>query len=228
MPQAGLHALTGMAARGLAERREWLLLGIILGTMLPDMDNVAVAIATLAGADTHGLHRTFTHSIFFVLAIVIVFYWIGTARRQPRLTHLGVGLGIGVVLHILLDLLGWFSGVAILWPIDYELNFWRNANPPEWFMIFLAPAELLMFAVYLYVLGIWSRRYNTDAEYRTKLRNWILLELVLFFIFTPLAYIMTRGFLTVFGAFYLFSLFMVFLVTIRMRATIEAASGNAS
>lgn len=224
MPQAGLHGLTGMAVSKFTGRREWLLLGIILGTLLPDMDNVAVALATLAKADTHGLHRTFTHSIFFVALIVLVFYVIGILRKQPRWINLGVGLGIGVTMHILLDLLGWFNGVYVLWPIDYELNFWTNAAPPEWFMKFQDPAELLMFAVFLFALGSWSRKYNTDVEYANRLRNWMIFELVLFVIFTPLVYIMTRGFLTIFGAVYLFSLFLAFFVTIRMRRTVEAAA----
>lgn len=224
MPQAGLHALTGMAVSRFAGKREWLLLGVILGTILPDMDNVAVAVAVLAKADSHGLHRTFTHSIFFVAAIVALFYLIGVTRKQQRWINLGFGLGIGVIMHILLDLLGWFNGVYILWPIDYELNFWRNATPPDWFMKFLEPAELLLFAVFLYALGAWARRYNTDADYQPKLRNWMVLELLLFVIFTPLAYIMTPGYLTIFGAVYLFSLFMVFLVTIRLRKTVDAAS----
>lgn len=224
MPQAGLHGLTGMAVSRFAGKREWLLLGIILGTMLPDMDNVAVGIATVARADTHGLHRTFTHSVFFVAVIVAVFYVMGTVRKQPRWTNLGFGLGIGVTMHILLDLLGWFNGVYILWPINYELNFWRNASPPEWFMKFMDPAELLMFAVFLYALGAWSRKHDTDRDYEKRLRNWMIFELVLFLIFTPLAFLMTRGFLTIFGAVYLFSLFMVFLVTIRMRKTVDAAA----
>lgn len=224
MPQAGLHALTGMAVSRFAGMREWLLLGIILGTMLPDMDNVAVAIATLAKADTQGLHRTFTHSIFFVAAIVAIFYFIGTLRKQPRWTNLGIGLGIGVTMHILLDLLGWFNGVYILWPIDYELNFWQDITPAAWFMKIMEPAELLMFAVFLYALGAWSRRYNTDREYQSKLRNWMIFEFVLFLIFTPLAFVMKAGFLTIFGAIYLFSLFMVFFVTVRMRETVDAAS----
>ncbi len=54
-------------------------------------------------------------------------------------------------------------------------------------------------------------------------RVWLILQFVLFAIFTPLAYFMTKGFLTIFGALYLFSLFMAFFVTIRMRKTIEAA-----
>jgi len=223
MPQAGLHGLTGMAVSKFAGKREWLLLGIILGTMLPDMDNVAVAVATVAKMDTHGLHRTFTHSLFFVAAIVLAFYAIGSARKQPRWINLGLGLGIGVTMHVLLDLLGWFNGVYILWPINYELNFWTNVQPPAWFMTFMDPAEMLMFAIYLYALGAWARKYGTNGDFQNKLRNWMIFEIVLFIVFTPLAFIMTKGFLTIFGAAYLFSLFMVFFVTIRMRDTVEAA-----
>ena len=223
MPQAGLHGLSGMAVRSFAGKREWLLLGIILGTMLPDMDNVAVAVATVAKIDPHGLHRTFTHSIFFVIAIVLVFYVIGQARKQPRWSNLGWGLGIGVTLHILLDLLGWFNGVYVLWPIDYELNLWRNAQPPAWFMALMDPAEMLMFALYLYALGAWARKYGTNKDFLPKLFNWIIFELVLFITFMLLIFTMDAGFLTIFGALYLFSLFMVFFVTIRMRETVEAA-----
>lgn len=223
MPQAGLHGLTGMAVRNFAGKREGLLLGIILGTMLPDMDNVAVAVATVAKMDTHGLHRTFTHSLFFVAAIMLAFYVIGTARKQPRWSNLGLGLGVGVTMHVLLDLLGWFNGVYILWPINYELNFWANVQPPTWFMTFMDPAEMLMFAIYLYALGSWARKYGTNDDFQNKLRNWMIFEIALFIVFTPLAYIMTKGFLTIFGALYLFSLFMVFFVTIRMRDTVAAA-----
>ncbi|MCI0617335.1 metal-dependent hydrolase [bacterium] len=220
MPQAGLHGLSGMAVSKFVGKREWLLLGIILGTMLPDMDNVAVA-----KMDTHGLHRTFTHSFLFVIAIMLIFYLIGQARKQPRWSNLGFGLGIGVTMHILLDLLGWFNGVYVLWPIDYELNFWRNAQPPTWFMAFMNPAEMLMFAVYLYALGAWARKYGTNSDFQPKLFNWMIFELGLFITFTLLVFTMDTGFLTIFGALYLFSLFMVFFVTIRMRETVEAAGG---
>ena len=223
MPQAGLHGLTGMAVSKFAGKREWLLLGIILGTMLPDMDNLAVAVATVAKMDPHGLHRTFTHSFFFVIAIVLAFYLIGQVGKQPRWGNLGLGLGIGITMHILLDLLGWFNGVYVLWPINYELNFWRNAQPPAWFMAFMNPLEMLMFAIYLYALGAWARKFGTSADFQPKLFNWMIFELGLFLLFTPLAYVMDSGFLTIFGVLYLFSLFMVFFVTIRMRDTVEAA-----
>ncbi len=225
MPQAGIHGMIGMATRKWTGTREWLLLGAMLGSFVPDMDNLGVAVATLTKAPTEGLHRTMTHSVFFMLTVVIVFYLISQWRKDMRWNNLGLGLGLGILLHALLDLILWFNGVNLFWPLGGEINFWANTTPPEWFMKFIDPAEFLCFALYLYVLGTWARKQNTDNEFMNTHRIWMWLEFALFIIFTPLAYVMTKGYLTIFGALYLFSLFMTFLVTIRMRKTVQAVTG---
>jgi membrane-bound metal-dependent hydrolase YbcI (DUF457 family) len=224
MAQAGMHGLVGMAVRKMAGRQEWLLLGILLGSFIPDMDNVGVAVATLTKMPTEGIHRTMTHSLFFMAAVVIVFYVIGQMKKDARWKNLGLGLGLGILLHSLLDLLIWFNGVNLFWPLGGEINFWANTTPPEWFMKFMDPAEFLFFGLFLWALETWARKARTDGEFMKTHRIWLIVEAALFVIFTPLAYIMTKGFLTIFGAFYLFSLFMIFLVTIRMRKTVEAAA----
>ena len=67
MAQAGIHSMVGMALSKNGHRaRKWLMLGIVLGNLFPDADNLAVAVATVMGKSTEGLHRTFTHSLFFV------------------------------------------------------------------------------------------------------------------------------------------------------------------
>jgi membrane-bound metal-dependent hydrolase YbcI (DUF457 family) len=225
MAQAGMHGMVGMAVQKMAGRKEWLLLGILLGSFVPDMDNVGVAVATLTGASTEGIHRTLTHSVFFVVAVIAVFYWIGQMKKDERWNNLGLGLGLGILLHILLDLVLWFNGVEMFWPLAGEINFWTNTTPPEWFMKFMDPAEFLFFGLYLWALGTWARKANTDGDFMNKHRLWMWLEFVLFVIFTPLVYIMTKGFLTIFGALYLFSIFMTFFVTLRMRKTVEASAG---
>lgn len=225
MPQAGIHGIVGMATRKWTGAREWLLLGAMLGSFVPDMDNVGVAVATLTKMPTEGIHRTMTHSVFFMAAVVIVFYLIGQWKKDARWNNLGLGLGLGMLLHSLLDLVIWFNGVELFWPLGGEINFWANTTPPEGFMKFMEPAEFLCFGVYLWVLGTWARKASTDGEFMKTHRVWLILETALFVIFTPLAYIMTKGFLTIFGALYLFSLFMTFFVTIRMRKTVEAAAG---
>jgi membrane-bound metal-dependent hydrolase YbcI (DUF457 family) len=224
MPQAGIHGLVGMSVRKVAGKKEWLLLGILLGSFVPDMDNVGVAVATLTKMPTEGIHRTMTHSVFFMTAVVIVFYVIGKWTKDARWNNLGLGLGLGMLLHSLLDLVIWFNGVNLFWPLGSEINFWANTTPPEWFMKFMDPAEFLCLGLYLWVLGNWARKASMDGEFMKTHRVWLIFETALFVIFTPLAYIMTKGFLTIFGVFYLFSLFMTFFVTLRMRKTVEAAS----
>lgn len=48
MAQAGIHALVGTAVRRWVPKAPWLMLGLVLGNIFPDMDNIAVAIATVA------------------------------------------------------------------------------------------------------------------------------------------------------------------------------------
>jgi membrane-bound metal-dependent hydrolase YbcI (DUF457 family) len=223
MAQAGMHAMVGTLARKWTNKREWILLGVLLGSFIPDMDNLGVAVATLTKMPTAGIHRTMTHSVFFMLVVAAMFYAIGQVRKDARWGNLGIGLGLGMLLHSLLDLLLWFNGVALFWPLPIWINLWTNTTPPEWFMKFMDPAEFLFFGLYLLMLGNWARKFNTDGGFLKTHRNWMILEFVLFVIFTPLAYLITKGFLTIFGALYLFSIFMAFFVTIRMRQTVEAA-----
>ena len=129
MAQAGIHGLIGNAVRKLSPVREWLMLGIVLGSLLPDVDNLAVAAATVMKLPTDGLHRTFTHSLFSVVAVMVVFFVLGALAKKPRYSNLGIGLGVGILMHILLDLLIWFSGVAILWPIPSWINLWSGFFP---------------------------------------------------------------------------------------------------
>lgn len=224
MAQAGMHALVGMIIRKNTGKREWLLLGVLLGSLIPDMDNLAVALATLAKASTEGLHRTLTHSLLFIAAVVLLFWLVGRFTRQARWGNLGLGLGLGIFMHILLDLLIWFNGVALFWPFPIWINLWAQITPPAWFMKLMDPLEFLFFSLYLWALGIWSGRLVKNVDFTKTRRAWLMLEIALFVIFTPLAFIMTKGFQTIYGAFYLLSLLMTFFLTIRMRQTIEAAA----
>ena len=222
MAQAGIHSMVGMAVRKWTPARKWLMLGIVLGNLFPDVDNFAVAVATLTGASTERLHRTFTHSLFFVAAIVIIFYGVAWMSKRSEWGNLGLGLGIGVLMHILLDLLIWFNGVEILWPLPSWINLWPNASLPEWWTKLMMPVENLFFALFFILLGTTARKHNTDAEYLSKLRVWTWVQGILFVVFMSMVYTMQSGFMTIFGAVYLLSLGLAFGITIRMRKTVEA------
>ena len=222
MAQAGIHALIGVAVRKVVPKREWLILGLILGNVFPDLDNYAVAVATVAKLNTEGLHRTFTHSLFTILVAMAVFFVVAQLRQQPRWTNLGVGFGLGIGMHIALDLLIWFNGVELLWPLGGWVNLWEGVKPPAWFATLLDPIELLFFVLYFGWLAKLANDHHTNADFLDTLRLWTIAMVVMLIVFTPLAYIMSRGFMTIFGVAYLISITAAFVITIRMRQTVEA------
>ena len=99
MPQNGIHAIVGIASRKWMPKKEWLLLGVVLGNMFPDLDNLVVAFANLAlgqsAAEAGELyHRTFTHSIFTILVMVALFYVIAAITKNEKWKNFGIGFGI--------------------------------------------------------------------------------------------------------------------------------------
>ncbi|RIK31760.1 MAG: hypothetical protein DCC56_06155 [Anaerolineae bacterium] len=223
MPQNGIHAMVGVAARKWAPQREWLALGLVLGSMFPDLDNLAVAYATLTGGDTHGLHRTFTHSVFTILAAVILFYIVGAATKNQKWNNFGLGFGAGILMHILVDLVIWFNGVEMFWPLGGEVNFWSWFTVPAWLNVILETGEFLMFGLYFFMLISLSLKNGTDADKRDATKTWAYIELALFIVFLPLFFMIGAKGLpyTIFGALYLVSLIVGMVLTIRMRKTIE-------
>lgn len=222
MAQAGIHGMVAAAVRKYVPGKERLMLGIVLGSIFPDMDNIAVAVATVAKLPTHGLHRTFTHSIFTILLVMGLFYLVATFTKKPRWSTFGVGFGIGILMHVLLDLVVWFNGVEVLWPLHSWVNLWEGFQVPDWLSKFLMPAEFLCFGLFFLVLASLSRKYQTDTGYQSRLRTWTIVQFVLFAIFTVMVYVMDKGFMTIYGAIYLLSLFLSFGIVIRMRKTVEA------
>ena len=226
MPQNGLHAIVGIATRKWLPQRERLMLGLVLGNIFPDLDNLAVAFATLSKSDAHGLHRTFTHSLFTILTVVILFQLVAVLTKNRKWSNFGTGLGIGIFMHILLDLVLWFDGVELLWPIRYELNFWRWFVIPDWLKIILDTTEFLAFGLYFLLLGSLARQNGTDGERLVVSRVWTYIEFGFFLVFTILFFSIgdTGIQYMVSGALYLLSVIVAMVLTIQMRKTVETLS----
>lgn len=225
MPQNGIHAIVGIASRKWMPKKEWLPHGVVLGNMFPDLDNFVVAYATLAKLpDPESYHRTFTHSIFTILAAVILFYISGAITKNEKWKNFGMGFGAGILMHIVLDLALWFNGVELLWPIKFELNFWNWFVMPAWLKIFLDTGEFLAFGFYFLLLGSLAIRYGTDVNRHRSSRVWAYIEFVLFALFTALFFLIgTKGLhYQVFGGLYLLSLIVAIIMTIRMQQTVAS------
>jgi membrane-bound metal-dependent hydrolase YbcI (DUF457 family) len=227
MAQAGLHALIGLGVCRWTPQRTWLALGLVLGNMLPDADILAMAVATVGGLPSEGLHRTFTHSLFTVAILLPAFRVVAWATGRRQWWNLGLGLGLGMLMHIALDLAIWFRGVQILWPLPLQVDFWRNVAVPGWWSTFELPAEFLCFALLFLTLHGLARRHGTDLAFLRRLRFWIFVQSVLFVSLAVLAFALGEGYRVVHGAFYLPSLGLAIGVVIRMRGTLEGRTPRA-
>ncbi|MEN8243145.1 MAG: metal-dependent hydrolase [Chloroflexota bacterium] len=226
MAQAGIHGLLSIAVRKWVPSKEWLILGFVLGNILPDMDALAVAYATLTGLDTHGLHRTFSHSLIVILGMSVMIYLISAVLKRPRLGNLAVGLGIGMAMHALLDLLIWFRGVEIFWPFFGEVNFWRGVTMPTWwYNKFESAIEFFLFALFFVVLAKLARKQGTDISFLKQLKIWTRVQIALFVIFLVVVFAWDRYFI-IYGALYILSLGLAIGITIRMRKTIDGLNIN--
>ena len=222
MAQAGMHGMVAQAVHKWVPGREWLMLGIVFGSLFPDADNLLVAVATVTKQPVEGIYRTFTHSLITAVVLAVIFWAIGALRKQPRWTNFGAGFAVGILMHALLDLLIWFNGVQLFWPFPLWINFWAGVAVPAWFMTLMNPLEFLFLGLFFYMLLVLARKHQTDTNFVRTLGVWIMVEIILFFVFLPLLYLPAKIIYTVYGLLYLVSLFAALAITIRMRATVEA------
>lgn len=89
--------------------------GIITGSLLPDIDHPKSYIGKKIRPISKSLnklfgHRTFTHSLFTVIIFLEI-------SRNTQYHPLSVGLTLGIISHILLDLIT-PQGVALFYPLS--------------------------------------------------------------------------------------------------------------
>jgi membrane-bound metal-dependent hydrolase YbcI (DUF457 family) len=227
MPQPGIHGVLALATRRTFSRRRWFALGLVFGALFPDTDGYAQAFGVLVqGIDNQTAeavyHRTFTHTLFFPLAVLIVIDLVSFLRGGRDLRTFGLGLGIGMaLLHSMVDIIGWFDGVGLLWPL-WSVNLWERAILPEVIKNLLRAANFWAFLWYFIYLISLARKAGTDTAYLPNLRRWTTLQGALGVAFTALAlFLPTRNYNVLDGAVFLFLAYPnVLWVTWKMRDTI--------
>jgi membrane-bound metal-dependent hydrolase YbcI (DUF457 family) len=94
--------------------------GILLfGSLLPDIDYLFDFVFN------SGIHRTLTHSIFFLAVAFIVCYFVLKFMNLEKYSWL---FALGIFSHIVVDMF-WPMGVTLFWPLlDFiSINFISNS-----------------------------------------------------------------------------------------------------
>ena len=104
MPQPAVHAILALATRKTFSIKRWFAFGLIFGSLIPDADGYPQAFAILvqgmdaAKAETI-YHRTLTHSLYFALGALALFYLISLVKGGRELRIFGLGLATGMALE---------------------------------------------------------------------------------------------------------------------------------
>jgi hypothetical protein len=231
VPQAGIHAMLALSARKSFRRQPWFTLGLIFGSMLPDMDGYLQIVAmfvnqmTLRAAGTMYL-RTITYSLFFAVGVMLLVLLIGWVRRWSHAPMFAAGLGIGMILlHNFIDIFFWFQGVGLLWPF-WSVNIWSWLRLPAQIMHLLEAGEYFSFAAYYLYLSYLSSHNPVDRIYRVRLRQYTWLQIVLGVVFSLLAIASRPASFAMFNAFafYIIAFPNALWITWRMRHTFTTSS----
>lgn len=142
--QGGIHLFVGLLlCVCFPKRHAQLRFSVVLGSILPDIDLfVCIGVCAFAwifldeksAEEAHSLlHRTMTHSLAFVCAIsggllMLSVLNVHSLRKihflgKPlNLNAVGLGLTLGILSHLLLDLI-YMDGVGVFWPVDRTMYF---------------------------------------------------------------------------------------------------------
>ncbi|MHA1859879.1 MAG: metal-dependent hydrolase [Candidatus Asgardarchaeia archaeon] len=225
MPATGLHGIVGYFSCLLGMRSEKFKkyftekfnYGFVVGNFLPDYDGPLSIFIWLASGDLsltslaiieEEFHRTLTHSVITISLVIAFGFLISYKSRDLR--DLFVGIGLGMLLHSLLDL-PWMVGVAFFWPIipDKIGVFWSIPEPFESVRKSLFRFWYAMFGYLIYKLP------KKEGESRRGLLYSIYAFLLMTLI--SLACIPFEFFIIVHGLTELAALFLIALVLYKYR-----------
>jgi membrane-bound metal-dependent hydrolase YbcI (DUF457 family) len=239
MSQAGLHGLAGAYVAKVAvrpqdtpegsERAKGLKFGFVLGALIPDVDFFVLGPMYLVNpAVALTMHRSYTHSILTTAVVVGVYWLLASGPRRDYLRGFAIGLGGGMLLHVVMDVLMWFSSVEWLWPLGYlgvpqTLDLWAWVEVPRVVSNLLGAADYLFFGLYYLFLGAAARRTGTCQGFLGRLRFLTNLQWVFFAVYTPLAFFLGDLFDIAHYAMFILVFFpMCLYVTFKMKETIHA------
>jgi membrane-bound metal-dependent hydrolase YbcI (DUF457 family) len=211
------------------ERSRGLKFGLVLGALIPDVDFFLLGPLFLVNSSLAlKMHRTFTHSFFTTVLVVTVIWLVARSRASDYLKGFALGLGGGILSHMLLDILVWFGGIQAFWPLGQfgvaDIHLWRWLKAPHVVTNLLGAADYLAFGLYYLFLAAAAKRTGTSLGFLGRLKLFTRLQWAFLVVYGALAFFLS-GFvfdIAHYAAFILVFFPICLYVTVKMRETIHA------
>ena len=207
MAQSGIHAFTGIILSKFLKYEKELIPSLIFGLILPDIDIIFVVMGLITFKSTFLMH-----SVFFTTIIYLVFLSLSEITSNKKFEIIGKGISIGILIHIIMDILFWFKAVYLFWP--FETNYTLIEYNNDFIINILLALEFILFRAYGWFLvkkyidnpirGGWFIKY---------ISKWTKIEFFLFLFFVLLIYLDIPQYRTFFTIMYIPSLIMALIST---------------
>lgn len=200
LAQFAVHIATGILAGDLLKGDRSLRYGLVLGSIAPDLDFIPLIAVYLLDPDlARSFHRSASHSLLLPVLILIVSLPLYVATHKKAILGWSTGLAIGLVSHIILDILFWFEAINVLWPLDAlgfatKIDLWKYNTPSEIIVLLLGPAaEFLFYGLLFYFLRRRALYFQTNIGLLSILRKLEFLLYTLFLVYIFLAFQLPRS-----------------------------------
>ena len=117
MIPAGLNAIISYQTKKIIPYEKYIMTGIVFGSMLPNIEIIFTSISSLFQIILKSeqiFHRTFTHSIFTLIFIYLIFAILSELKQNKNIKTIGKGIAIGMLIHYLADIALWFNAIDLL------------------------------------------------------------------------------------------------------------------
>lgn len=157
MPQMGLHICAGLEVGRRLPVSRAVRAGLLAGSILPDLDFIPlIALRPFDRELAISFHRNLTHSALAACTLAAVGLVLGLMLGRRAVSHLGVGLAVGMLLHAFLDILMWFGTVHLTWPWGEPIDVYGAFEPPPWvrnLLLAFEPVAYVLALLYLRHVG---------------------------------------------------------------------------
>ena len=228
MAHTSIHAIIGLKFENIIPRNKYLLTSIIIGLILPDLDLILNYIFEIFQISDPIIYNSIFHSIFMIpiLSLMILIY--SEIKQKKDLKIIAVGIAIGMISHIILNLLT-FQSIGIFYPLigvesNLDLNKYINIQFNNDYYNWISAFEFFFFRLYGWmILQKVIKNPLNNHNFINKINLWIKLELYIFVLFLLLIYfgVEQTVFTNIFGTLYTLSFFIAIYITYKVRKSIN-------
>ena len=224
MAQTSINAIIGLKLKSITPTKKRLLVSIIIGMMLPDLDFIIEYIINHLTFINFQLHNSIFHNIFIVPFIALLILIYAEYKNERELKIIALGISTGMIFHILLDVIT-LQSIGLLFPLfdsseNFDFKEYLNININHNIQKILNSFEFLFFRIYGWLL-IEEIILNPKNTYHLikRINIWMKAEIYIFLLCILFIYfgIDDTQFENIYGALYIPSFLFALHITYKIR-----------